>query len=111
MEQSSQKRSSCDDDCFCAETHAHVRGDALDCRIVSDKNPRNGRLLDVQVLGALKHRFQSELVSLLIALDARRPDAWSFRPVQKSELHSSRVGVNPHRPAERVNFANNMSLG
>ena len=48
---------------------------------------------------------------MLIALGARRPDGGAARSIEQAELDADRVGDFAHDAAERIYFADQMSLG
>ena len=70
-----------------------------------------GRLLQLKVLRPLQPRFHSELIRFLVALDSWRTNRRALCPVQHPKLNSRSVGIEPHRPAKRVDLADNMPFG
>jgi transcriptional antiterminator Rof (Rho-off) len=69
------------------------------------------RLLDLQIRLRLQHFAHLEAISLLVALRARRPHSRAARSVQQTELDADRIGDLAHDPAERIDFADQVSLG
>jgi hypothetical protein len=55
-------------------------------------------------------RLHPELVRLLIALDSRCPDTWSFGAIEHAELDSCRVRILTHRPTQSVDFSYYMAF-
>ena len=55
--------------------------------------------------------FKSELVVLLVALDARGLDGGPFGCVEEPELDTSHIRGDAHLSAEGIDLANDLSLG
>src|ERR1041384_7211629 len=104
MEQPSKEGSRCDNHGLCPEFNADIGGDALDLGILAHEDPRNGRLLNIEVLCALEDRFGSELVGLFVALHAWSSYTRSLRPVQEPELEAGCVRCCPHSPRGERRF-------
>ena len=72
---------------------------------------RHFRLLDFQIRLRFQHLAHLQAVGLLVALRARRPHRRAARGVQQAELDADRVGDFAHDAAQRVHFADQVSLG
>ena len=72
---------------------------------------RNFRLLDLQVGLRLQHLTHLQAVGLLVTLGPRRPHRRTARSVKQTELDADRIGNFAHDPAQRVHFADQVSLG
>lgn len=72
---------------------------------------RHFRLLDFQIRLRVEHLAHLQPIGLLVALRARRPDRWSARRVQQAKLNSDGVSHFAHDAAQRIDFADQMSLG
>ena len=79
--------------------------------IVLDDQTCHFRLLDLQIRLRLQHLAHLQAIGLLVTLRARRPHGRAARSIQQAELDADRVGNLAHDAAERVDFADQMSLG
>ncbi len=78
---------------------------------VAGQNLHGLTLLEVQVRLPLANPFQPELVSLLVALGAGRPDRRTLLGVQHPELEAGHVGGLAHLAAQGIDLAGEVSLG
>ena len=65
----------------------------------------------MEILGPFQNCFRSELIRLLVTLDARRVNSPAFCAIKKAKLNPRGIGIFTHKPAERVYLTNNGSLG
>ncbi len=72
---------------------------------------RDFGLLDFQIRLRFEHFAHLQAIGLLIALGTRRPDGGAARSIEETELDADGVGDLAHDAAERVDFADEMSLG
>ena len=79
--------------------------------IVLDQNPHRISLQQLQARGVLQHPLQPELVSLLVALGARRLHARTFPRIQHAELDPRRVRILTHHAPQRIDLPHHMTLG
>jgi len=68
-------------------------------------------LFDVEMFLPFAGRLEPELVGLLVTLGAGTTDAGSLGGVQHPELDSGGVGVDAHLAAQRIDLADDLSLG
>ena len=109
MEQTAHESAGGNDHRGGVETQAQIGFHALDA-VVADGEARDIRLLDVEARLALEQRLHAKLVGLLVALRARGADARAFGGVEHAELDARGVGVEAHRAAEGVDFANHVAF-
>jgi hypothetical protein len=68
-------------------------------------------LLDEEIRLALQDLAHLHAVEGLVALRARGPDGWAARGVEQAELNAAGVGDLAHDSAQRVDLADEVSLG
>src|SRR5213082_3086291 len=67
-------------------------------------------LLDIQIRLSFANPFQPELVSLFVALCARRPNRTSLLGIEHTKLQAGHVCGLAHLAAERIDFTYQMTL-
>ena len=110
MEQPAHEGAGADDDGAGVELEAHVGAQAGDA-VAGDEEFGDVALVEVEVGGAFEHGLHAELIGLLVGLSAGGTDAGAFGAVEHSELDGGGVGIEAHRAAEGVYFADDVSLG
>jgi hypothetical protein len=68
-------------------------------------------LPNVQARLRFEHLAHLDAVKLLVALCARTPHSRTARGIEQTELDANRIGDLAHDAAERVDFANKVTLG
>jgi len=77
---------------------------------VFDDQTCHFRLFDLQIRLRLENFAHLQPVGLFVALRPRRPDGRAPRSIQQAELDADRVSDLAHDAAERVDFANQVTL-
>jgi hypothetical protein len=109
MQQTPHECAGRDHYCTTIEAEAEIGFHSLDS-LFPDHEPRDISLLHIQPWMALEERLHAELIRFLIALRSRSPDARALGGIQHAELNAGRIGVQPHRTAEGIDFTDHMAL-
>ena len=86
-------------------------GRHADDAIVFDQNFFDELLFDVKVVGILDDLFHRRLINFLVGLSAKGADGKPLAHVERPKLNAGLIGGNAHLSSERVDFADEMSLG
>ena len=99
-------------DSIAASDHAEVaaRGRRR-LRLFFEQQPFHQFLAKSETGLILDDSLHRELVELFVALRPRRMHGGAFGAIEHPKLDAGRVGDSPHRPAEGVNLANDLSFG
>src|SRR5262245_62169434 len=105
-----QKRAGGDDERSAAAGIAILKGQTDDAVVFDEDAARTANPpLDVGL--GLERRAHPLPVRLLVRLRARRPDGRSATSIEQLELDAGRVDRSAHQAAERIDLANEMTLG
>jgi hypothetical protein len=68
-------------------------------------------LENLQPIDLRQARLRCRGIEVLVVLGARRPHGGAFRPAKRFELDTGEIGQARHLPTERVDLADQLSLG
>ena len=89
-----------------------ITGDADACDLVAVCFDRfDSFLTECQILLQFDPILHFELICLFVGLRARAVHGWPFATVQHPEMNPGGVDHTTHFAAERIDFADNLSLG
>ena len=94
------------------EANTHLRDNTLDTgMILAEEELGHGVLPDEEVGSILEHIAPCPDEPTAIGLTARTPHRRTLRTVEHAELDRAAIGDDTHHASQRVNLANNLSLG
>ena len=67
-------------------------------------------LMNFQTCRALELALDPKLIGFLVALRAGGADRWALGGVEHPPLDRGGIGVDPHDPAQGINFANHVAF-
>ena len=67
-------------------------------------------LMNFQTRRALKFALDPKLIGLLVALRAGGADRWPFGGIKHPPLDRGGIGVDPHDPAQGINFTDHVAF-